>query len=73
MGWSVSVYDQYAIAGVPKINALSSSICYLRGSLFQENYCDDNDENALCGQYVLYNKTWLLIVKTYLWFINTNM
>jgi len=57
LGWSVSVYDQYAIAGVPKINALSSSICYLRGSLFQENYCDDNDENSLCGQYVLYNKT----------------
>lgn len=56
LGWSVSIFDQYAVAGVPKINALSSSICYLRGSLFQENYCGDESENSLCGQFVLYNK-----------------
>jgi len=56
LGWSVSIFDQYAVAGVPKINMLSSSICYLRGSLFQENYCDDASENTLCGQYALYNK-----------------
>jgi hypothetical protein len=56
LGWSVSIFDQYAVAGVPKINALSSSICYLRGSLFQANYCGDESENALCGQFVLFNK-----------------
>lgn len=56
LGWSVSMYDQYAVAGVPKINFDSSSICYLRGSLFQEHYCGDNSENALNGQFVLYNK-----------------
>ena len=56
LGWSVSIYDQYAVAGVPKINVLSSSICYLRASLYQENYCDDESEDSLCGQYVLFNK-----------------
>jgi hypothetical protein len=56
LGWSVSIFDQYAVAGVPKLNALSSSICYLRASLFQENYCGDESENALCGQFVLFNK-----------------
>lgn len=56
LGWSVGIFDQYAVAGVPKLNALSSSICYLRASLFQENYCGDESENSLCGQYVLFNK-----------------
>ena len=61
LGFSVSIFNQYAVAGVPKINYASSSICYLRGSLFQENFCndndeDDNDEGRLCGQFVLYNK-----------------
>lgn len=57
LGWSVGVYDQYAVAGAPKINSLSMSICYLRGSLFQEHFCDDNSENKVDGQFVLFNKT----------------
>ncbi len=56
LGWSVSIYDDYAVAGIPKIDFMSSSICYLRGSLFQENYCGDVNESTLCGQFVLYNK-----------------
>lgn len=56
LGWSVSVYDQFAVAGVPKTNALSASICYLRASLFQEHFCDDTSEATLDGQFVLYNK-----------------
>ena len=56
LGWSVDVYDQYAVAGVPKVNALSSSICYLRGSLFQQWFCDDSVDATLNGQFVLYNK-----------------
>jgi hypothetical protein len=56
LGWSVSVYDQYAVAGVPKINALSSSICYLRGSLFQKWFCGDSPDALLNGQFILYNK-----------------
>ena len=57
LGWSVGVYDKYAVAGVPKVNALSSSICYLRGSLFQQWFCDDSVDATLNGQFVLYNKT----------------
>lgn len=56
LGWSVSIYDQYAIAGIPKTNMFSSSICYLRGSLFQSHYCDSEDDAILNGQYILYNK-----------------
>lgn len=57
LGWSVDVHDQYAISGIPKTNALWSSICYLRGSLFQDHYCNDNPENQLNGQFILFNKT----------------
>ncbi len=57
LGWSVGVFDNYAVAGIPKINFLSSSICYLRGSLFQEHFCGDDIEQQLNGQFVLYNKT----------------
>ena len=56
LGWSVGVYGQYAVAGVPKISALSSSVCYLRGSLFQQWFCGDNPDTLLNGQFVLYNK-----------------
>jgi hypothetical protein len=56
LGWSVDINDSYAVAGVPKITALSSSICYLRGSLFQKHYCEATDESSLQGQFVLYNK-----------------
>ncbi len=56
LGTSVSIYDQYAVSGIPKINALSSSICFLRGSLFQYHFCDDTTDTSLNGQYVLYNK-----------------
>ena len=56
LGWSVSIYNQYAVAGVPKVNALSSSICYLRGSLFQNYFCGDELSETLNGQFVLYNE-----------------
>jgi len=57
LGYSVSIYDQYAVAGVPKVNSESASVCYLQGSLFQSNFCGDEGEEMLNGQYVLYNKT----------------
>jgi hypothetical protein len=57
LGYSVSIYDQYAVAGIPKINSESASICYLQGSLFQNNFCGDSTEETLNGQYALYNKT----------------
>ena len=56
LGWSVDIHDQYTIAGAPKINCLSSSICYLRGSLFQEHFCENELESELNGQFILYNE-----------------
>jgi len=56
LGWSVGINDSYAVAGIPKITALSSSICYLRGSLFQKHFCESTDESSLQGQFILYNK-----------------
>ena len=56
LGWSVSIYDNYAVSGIPKLQFQSSSICYLRGSLFQENYCGSSSETELCGQFILFNK-----------------
>lgn len=57
LGWSVSIFDQYAIAGCPKINSLSQSVCFLRGSIFQGQFCDDTSDATLNGQFILYNKT----------------
>ena len=57
LGWSVDMHNNFAVAGAIKLNALSSSICYLRGSLFQDHFCGDTTEEALNGQFVLYNKT----------------
>ena len=55
LGWSVSVNGDYAVVGSPKYY-MNPSICYLRGSLYQQHYCGDPDE-AINGQFVLYNKS----------------
>ena len=56
LGWSVSIYDQYAVSGSTKLNALSCSICYLRGSMFQEHFCGGDLSETLNGQFILYNQ-----------------
>lgn len=55
LGWAVSVGENYAVVGCPKYY-LYPIICYLRGTLYQQHYCGDPDE-AINGQYVLFNKT----------------
>ena len=57
LGTSVDVYNNYAIAGCPKLNATSASICYIRGSLFQQNFCGDSLDSTLQGQYILFQQT----------------
>jgi hypothetical protein len=57
LGHSVAVYNNYAIAGSPKTNMYSMSICYLRGTLFQQHYCGADESNMVNGQYVLYQQT----------------
>jgi hypothetical protein len=55
LGWSVSICGDYAVAGCPKFY-MTPSICYLRGTLYQQHYCGDPDE-AINGQFVLFHKT----------------
>ena len=56
LGWAVSIRNPYAVAGIPKINILSSSICYLENSLFQKHFCETSPEASLQGQFILYNQ-----------------
>jgi hypothetical protein len=56
LGWSVSIRDQYAVAEFQKLIKLSSSICYLQGSLFQNHFCESENEFLVNGQFILYNK-----------------
>lgn len=63
LGISVSTRNGYAIAGSPKINFNTSSwnslvsLCYLRGTLYQEHFCNNESSNAVNGQFVLFNQT----------------
>lgn len=54
LGFSVGVFDNYAVAGVPKITFDQSTICFLQGSLFQKHFCESSNEETLNGQYILY-------------------
>jgi hypothetical protein len=54
LGWAVSVNENYAVVGCPKY-LFNPSICYLRGTLYQQHYCGDPDD-VINGQYVLFNK-----------------
>ena len=56
LGTSVGVYNNYAIAGSPKIDSELATICYLRGSLFQSNYCGQTEEVSVDGQFVLWQQ-----------------
>ena len=55
LGWAVSVSDNYAVAGCPKFSMIPT-ICYLRGTLYQQHYCSDPDD-AINGQFILFDKT----------------
>lgn len=56
LGFSVGIYNNYAAVGSPKINVDSSSICYLRGTLFQGNYCGEDSQNTVDGQFLLFQQ-----------------
>ena len=59
LGNSVSIYDTYAVVSCPNVDLdvfswqPINSICFLRGSIYQQNYTDIEPIN---GQFVLYQK-----------------
>ena len=56
LGYSVDVFGNYAVAGIPKINNLDLSSCYIGGTLQQLHFCPETQENNLSGQAMLLNK-----------------
>lgn len=56
LGYSVDVYNGNIVAGCPKNNIDSTDLCYIRGTLFQQDQCTTDLENNISGQYILFSK-----------------
>jgi hypothetical protein len=56
MGFSVDMFDKYAVAGIPKIDSLDMTPCFVQGTLGQLHYCDQALEDMLQGQAMLLEK-----------------
>jgi hypothetical protein len=60
LGYSVDVFENYATAGIPKIEYLNNltgkSICIIEGTIEQSGNCTSSLDEALLGQMMLLNK-----------------
>jgi hypothetical protein len=56
LGYSVDVFANNAIAGIPKINRSSTTSCFIGGTLQQLHQCEDDLEISLNGQAMLLQK-----------------
>lgn len=56
LGYSVDVFSNNAIVGIPKINNLDISSCFVGGTLQQLHQCPNILENELHGQALLLQK-----------------
>lgn len=56
LGYSVDVFANNAIAGIPKINNESMTSCYIAGVTEQLHQCPDTLETAVHGQAMLLQK-----------------
>jgi hypothetical protein len=56
LGYSVDIFANNAIAGIPKINRNSTTSCFIGGTLQQLHQCEDNLEISLNGQAMLLQK-----------------
>jgi len=56
LGYSVDVYANNVIAGIPKTDHLSMTSCYIGGTLSQLHNCPDTLDTTVLGQVVLYQK-----------------
>lgn len=53
LGYSVDVFANYAIAGIPKIDNDSMTSCFIGGITQQLHFCPEIPENILIGQSML--------------------
>lgn len=56
LGYSVDVFGNNAVAGIPKINNLDMTSCYIAGTLQQLHQCPEILENEVHGQAMLLQK-----------------
>lgn len=56
LGISVDINNGYAVAGCTKLLADSASICYLRGTLFSQNFCNETQDTGIDGQFILFHQ-----------------
>lgn len=52
LGWSVDIFEDNIVIGIPKKNILSMDSCFLGGSLYQLGECGQDLENLLNGQWM---------------------
>lgn len=53
LGYSVDIFADNIVAGIPKINRDSTTSCFIGGTLQQLHHCDDDHEISLNGQAML--------------------
>ena len=56
LGYSVDIFENNAIVGIPKINNNSMTSCYVGGTIEQLHQCNSDFENLLTGQTMLLQK-----------------
>lgn len=56
MGWSVDMFGNNAVAGIPKLNVEGMTSCYIEGTLNQLHYCNADLQTLLNGQVALIQK-----------------
>lgn len=56
MGWSVDMFGNNAVAGIPKLDVESMNSCYIEGTLTQLHYCNADLQSLINGQAMLLQK-----------------
>ena len=57
LGYSVDMFANNAIAGIPKVNREDMTSCFIGGTLQQLHQCEENLETSLLGQAMLLQKS----------------
>ena len=55
-GFSLDMWGDYLAIGSPKFNYNLLTSCYEEGAVWQSNYCNNNTQDYVQGQWVLYKK-----------------
>ena len=53
LGFSVDIFGNNAVIGIPKTNTLDITSCYIAGTIEQLHYCNPSSEELLQGQEML--------------------